>query len=379
MGTRREAKDYSAVAWVRNARWLGPPVENANTRTEWQCRQCRHRWWTTYNSLRRGSACPLCAILKRARTLAKKPDDYHRLAEIRGLRWLGPAVGRTGLKTRWQCSAGHVWETSYDKIRWGRGCPWCARTRHRERSRRERHPPERYRTLARKHGLVWEGPEVTHANAKTHWRCRIDGYRWETTYHKINQGRGCPKCALQRRSDFFRHSPTNYHALARERGFRWLGPAVATVDRKTWWRCPTGHAWRSTYNSIQQGSGCHQCTDRVNGVLVSTTQRRLCRSLGGRLNVREGRYCIDVALEREGVRIAVEFDAWYFHGGRERSDLRRDCSLMDAGWRVLRIQSPGGLPHRADVEEALGKLVRGHQRICLRLPGWGEGPTIQVR
>lgn len=109
-----------------------------------------------------------------------------------------------------------------------------------------------------------------------------------------------------------RMEPEDYHALAAQRGFDWIGPPVLTVAKKTWWRCPKGHSWRATYNSIQQGSSCHVCQDRVNGYPVSQAQRRLCRRLGGQLNRRVGRHAIDVALVMDGIPVAVEFDAWYF-------------------------------------------------------------------
>lgn len=363
------------MAGVRGALWLGPEVRNANTRTEWQCLRCTCRWWAVYNSLQRGSACPVCGIIKRSRTQAKTAEDYHRLAETRGYAWLGPAVLRAANKTRWRCANGHTWMACYSKIQWGRGCPECARLRSARHNEAQRHPPGTYHSLAASRNLAWCGPEVRSANAKTRWSCGRAGHRWRATYNKINQGRGCPRCAVKRRADHGRHRPEAYHALARERGFRWLGAAVQTVDKKTWWRCPKGHSWRATYNVIQQGHGCHVCKDYVNGRLVSQTQRRLCRRLGGRLNHRIGTYAIDVAVEVQGIRIAVEYDSWYYHGGREAEDTRRDQVLLDAGWRVLRIRSPGPLPTRDQLHGGLQRILGGEARVVLTLSGWGEGPT----
>ena len=377
MAERKEPEDYHWMARRRCARWLGPQVPNANTRTTWECQRCGTKWRAVYNSLQRGTACPVCGILKRSRSLAKGPEDYHSLARARGFQWLGPVVERSIEKTRWRCTSGHVWPACYGKIKWGRGCPVCAREATAERARQQRHSPARYHALALRRGFRWLGPEVTHANARTTWECRQAGHRWQSTYNKVNHGRGCPRCALRSRADCFRHSPEDYHSLAAERGFAWLGPEVLTVAEKTSWRCPKGHEWSATYNSIQQGSGCHVCQDRVNGRLVSQIQRRLCRRLGGQLNKRVGTYAIDVALEVDGVRIAVEYDSWYFHGGQEDLDQARDQALMEAGWRVVRIRSPGPLPSKQDLDAALQRILDGEQRVILTLPGWGEGPTLR--
>lgn len=377
MGERKEPQDYHRMASLRNARWLGPHARNANTHTTWQCQRCGTEWRAIYNSLQRGTACPVCGIRKRSRSLAKRPEDYHSLASARGFEWLGPGVERSNEKTRWRCASDHVWPACYGKIMSGRGCPICARAATAERSRQQRHPPLLYHALAQRLGFRWLGSEVSSANCKTTWECRQAAHRWQSTYNKINHGRGCPRCATRSRADSHRHTSADYHALAHQRGFTWIGPAVLTVARKSWWRCLRGHSWRATYNSIQQGSGCHVCQDRVNGRLVSRIQRRLCRRLRGQLNKRVGNYAIDVALEIDGVQIAVEYDSWYYHGGQEILDQVRDHALMETGWRVLRIRSPGPLPPKRDLDAALQRILGGEQRVILTLPGWGEGPTLR--
>jgi hypothetical protein len=56
----------------------------------------------------------------------KLPADYHVLAEARGLTWLGPEVSNGRIKTWWECSDGHRWETTYNLIQSGYGCPYCS-------------------------------------------------------------------------------------------------------------------------------------------------------------------------------------------------------------------------------------------------------------
>ncbi|HYH80569.1 MAG TPA: DUF559 domain-containing protein [Longimicrobium sp.] len=114
----------------------------------------------------------------------------------------------------------------------------------------------------------------------------------------------------------------------------------------------------------------------MNGMLVSQVQRRLAERLGGELNHRVGRRCIDVALERAGVRIAVEFDSWYFHGhpDKQAQDEARERGLARLGWRVLRIRSAYKLPAPEEVDAAIARLVAGEERFVITLPEWGVGP-----
>lgn len=56
-----------------------------------------------------------------------------------------------------------------------------------------------------------------------------------------------------------RKSDADYHDLAGERGFKWLGPPPPNVLTPTRWRCGRGHRWLARYHHIRQGTGCPVC------------------------------------------------------------------------------------------------------------------------
>lgn len=235
--------DYRVLAQQHGFRWLGSPVPDTQAKTTWRC-PLGHRWQASYNTIRQGHGCPVCAGVAR-----KTPADYRVLARQRGLRWLGPEVRNSQTKTGWQCAQGHRWQTTYNRIQQGRGCPLCGGTRLKT--------PTDYRALARMRGLKWIGPEVNSCLTKTNWQCS-HGHRWQTTYHSIQQGSGCPVCRGYRPK-----TPADYRQLATERGVRWLGPVVSNVlTQKTRWRCALGHEWLSSYSNLQQGHGCPICNGR---------------------------------------------------------------------------------------------------------------------
>lgn len=207
-----------------------------------------HRWEATYASVYGANkGCPTCGSISVSEKRRIKPASYYELAQVRGLEWLGPVVPNARTKTRWKCPEGHIWEAVYDKISRGRGCPYCAGIA--SKTARD------YYDIAEERGFLWLGVQVPKkVNIKTGWECFL-GHRWETTYNKIQQGKGCPRCAGN-----FPKTTDDYYALARKRGFKWYGPPVSSVDQKTEWGCLSGHRWYARYSSISgRGSGCPIC------------------------------------------------------------------------------------------------------------------------
>jgi very-short-patch-repair endonuclease len=150
---------------------------------------------------------------------------------------------------------------------------------------------------------------------------------------------------------------------------------VPNARVKTGWECEEGHQWEARYNDIQRGTGCPACVEMVQGARVSHIQRALWESLGGELNRAFKQYNIDVAMVRDGIRIAVEYDSWYWHAGREEHDARRDEEMAAAGWRILRVKSNAQLPAREQLDGAIARLLAGEEQVEIVLDDWGEGPT----
>lgn len=272
---------------------------------------------------------------------------------------------RADVKIKWECSKGHQWESSYDNIRQGSGCPHCAGLFPKTL--------EDYHTLAESKGFSWVGPEVPNTRSKTAWQCK-HGHQWETCYGTILDGHGCPHCAR-----VFPKTPEDYHALARERDLEWIGPEVPNIRTKTAWRCSSGHVWYAPFGSVQSGRGCPVCIDRVNGLCVSKLQRQLCKMLpsDGILNYRIGPKAIDIALPKE--KIAIEYDGWFWHGHNVDYDKQRDANLLAIGWKILRIRSGRKLPTQNQLDNSLAQLRNDEVRVEIILDDWGVGDTFMDR
>lgn len=195
--------------------------------------------------------------------MKKGSADYHALAESWGYKWIGGRLpANTMIKTLWLCSVGHEREASYNSILMGKGCPYCYGNAPKK--------PEDYCAVAKGRGFIWLGPEVPTTKINTWWECE-EGHQWKARYSAIRRGRGCPHC-----SNRVPKTIEDYHALASEwvgRDYHaptieWIGEELPpTTMTKTRWRCSRGHKWGTSYNSIQQGTGCpHCCNEWRSGV-----------------------------------------------------------------------------------------------------------------
>lgn len=287
-------------------------------------------------------------------------DDYHALAATLGYRWIGPEVPNNRTLTTWECPKGHRWETCFSNLKQRHsGCNVC--------SKRASKTVSDYKALATERQLEWLGPVLPkNIYHKSRWKCLVCGQERNATYSAIrNTVRGCPLC-----SGLAKLTAGDYAAIAAACGLFWLGPMVKNNRRKTGWQCQRGHIWQTSYTHIQSGTGCPECVDMINGVRTSRPQRELAKRLGGQLNHPAGRYRIDIAIERGGIPIAVEYDAWYWHQKRTDNDRARDDFLLRNGWRILRIKSGQQLPDKHDLNAALKRLLAGSHYEELVLPDW---------
>jgi hypothetical protein len=289
----------------------------------------------------------------------KTEKDYHALAESRGFKWVGEVLPKNNKdKTWWECCKGHKFEMRYNNVQQGNNCSVC--------SGNIRKIEKDYHELAEKQGFKWVGqllPDNVHIT--TLWECKKE-HTWYATFHNIGSW-GCPVCARQARK-----TEEDYHGLAVVREFKWIGKVLPkNIRTKTWWECKIGHRWESVYNNIYNGSGCPYCVNLINGATVSKPQQKVNEMLSGILNYPENRYRIDVAIMRNSQKIAVEYDCWYWHQGKEEHDAKRDKYLVSRDWKILHIKSSVLLPTRKQLNTAIKQLVDTNEVIHnLYLKDW---------
>lgn len=402
---KRKQEDYHALARQCGLTWIGEFPANTHAQTKWEC-QYGHQWMSTYKNISNGRGCPLCSKIQ--------PDDYRKLANRRGIAWIGEFPQSVSVKTEWRCAVGHTWTAEYRSIYDGKGCPYCSRIDDRfsaedyhalanklgiqwigelpqsAKTKTEWQCPsghcwfagyfrvknslgcphcqkvqeEDYRRVAEQSGLIWIGPFVDTTVTPTEWQCQ-NGHRWMARYNSIQQGTGCPQCLKYQTEDYF--------SIANERGIQWIGKPVKNANTKTEWQCSQGHRWFANYHSLRRGHGCPLCHDLDNSIRTSKPQRAIFDMLGGITNHRIGRYSVDVVLQLPLANIAVEYDSWWWHGKKQDADKRKVEMLITRGWKVLKIKSGTMIPTFDQIQGCIFDLLAGADYAEIVMPDWGKG------
>jgi hypothetical protein len=286
------------------------PTKNGDLRPEdvtpgsgrpvyWKC--ARGHEWQTSPAQRMMHGCPFCA--------GRRVAPEHSLAA------LAPAVARQWDRAKngdltphdvtvsssrqvfWKCPKGpdHRWQTTvHNRGAVGRGCPFCKGQRLSVTNSLATCLPE----LARewhptKNGELTPRDVVARAALRAFWRC-ASGHEWQavvaaragrreddaTAGEQAATGTGCPYCS--------NHlvSPTNslaarFPELAREwhptkNGRLAPNDVAAHSHRRVWWRCASGHEWRTSVvtrvghrpgravaGSGSKCSACPYCANRL--------------------------------------------------------------------------------------------------------------------
>lgn len=124
---RKTEEDYQAFA-ERGITWIGEQLPSSiDEPTRWRC-ETGHEWTTRYRTIYLGSRCPHCKDKRRKKSLGRYVEvHYHQLAERCGFTWIGDTLPADSKQpTSWQCAAGHTWNAAFSDLYKGRGCPYCS-------------------------------------------------------------------------------------------------------------------------------------------------------------------------------------------------------------------------------------------------------------
>jgi len=81
----------------------------------------------------------------------------------------------------------------------------------------------------------------------------------------------------------------------------------------------------------------------------------------------------------QGVKIAVEYDEWYYHGHKIAEDEKRYHKLVRDGWKIIVIRAHRNIPTKQQIDSAIAKIISGAKRVTIKLPKWGVGTTLADR
>jgi hypothetical protein len=187
---------------------LEPLVPFVSSKTKWKCIciSCRREAFPTYSKVKKGyKGCLYCA--------SKKVDLEKTSQQIKDLNLI-PIGEYPGASKKWKmkCSiCNEVFDSRYDYLKAGRGCPFCSGSRIKE--------TEAIRIM-REVGLE---PQEGFKSSARPWKCRCNICKKisSRTLHNVKvTGKGCPHCSFAKK----RVSQEKMTTIARELGFEPLEP-----------------------------------------------------------------------------------------------------------------------------------------------------------
>ena len=130
-GYKYQIDDLKRLALSHHGDCLSPVFRGLEAVYQWRCNTCGERWSRNAITLvYKNSFCKNCSrvsagikrrsvTLEMARSLANSRDGY----------FLSDSFSTAHDKYRWCCAKGHEWTASYDKVKQGRWCPSCGRSK----------------------------------------------------------------------------------------------------------------------------------------------------------------------------------------------------------------------------------------------------------
>lgn len=241
----------------------------------WRCRQ-GHRWQAAvYSRTGSGSGCPVCAgkaVLPGVSDLAARYPELARQWHPTRNGDLTPAQVLPGSHRAvwWVCEKGHEWRAQIKSRVMGCGCPICS---NRKASPGENSLADRFPAIAaqwhptRNGGLApWQ--VIPGTRRKVWWRCE-KGHEWQASVaSRTYSDCGCPYCAGKRVIAEENSLAARFPAIAAQwhptrNGSLTPQQVAAAANRKVWWRCDLGHAYRASVAArTAEGSGCPYCAGR---------------------------------------------------------------------------------------------------------------------
>lgn len=270
-----------AAQWhpVNNGGLLPQYVTAGSEKKVWWICEREHAWQATIASRVAGCGCPVCSnrvALRGFNDLAtvhpalEKEWDYEKNEPLKP-QDVTPGYGK---KVWWKCSKGHEWRAAPRiRIKSSCGCPVCS---NRVATQGFNDLKSLFPAIAsqwhptRNAGLT-PGEVVYGSNKIVWWLCPM-GHEWRSKIaDRTGRGNGCPFCAGQKVLKGFNDLASQYPELAKQ----WhpvmngtLTPQAITSgsNRRVWWICSEGHAWRTSVcnrTDEKKLTGCPICSGHI--------------------------------------------------------------------------------------------------------------------
>jgi hypothetical protein len=267
---------FREIARSHKGKCLSTIYVDTGSRLKFQC-EAGHIWETSSKVILRGHWCQECAGSKK-----HSLDFFQKIAESKGGRCLSVTYKNNHSPLKFECSEGHIWETSARSVMncW---CPACAG--------RQALTLEICREVARSRGGKCLSQEYVDVETPMKWQC-VKGHEWTAHVNSVkNLNSWCPVCGIETAAEKRKDDIDEYIAIAEKRGGMLLSKKYINSRTYLKWQCREGHVWMTSPRAIKSGQWCAVCAGKKK--LTIEEMQRTARLKGGRclskkyINVKE--------------------------------------------------------------------------------------------
>ena len=181
------------------------------------------------------------------------------------------------------------------------------------------------------------------SDEKVWWLCPKDHDYYAVIKNRTNKRpRGCPYCSGRKVN-----SENNLKFLFPKIADEWhptknkeLKPEDFTYgsNEKVWWLCPKNHDYYSVIatRTSKKPSGCPFCSNQSSSpeLRILSEFRLIFDDVKNRHKI-EG---VEIDVYVPKFNVAIEYDGYHFHQGREKNDLEKNKSLQKRNIGVIRVR-----------------------------------------
>jgi len=345
----------------------------ATRKAHWRCPRCGHQWIDSIKNLVASPRCQVCWqggwVASQAEVERYEGVLISQVPELLAA-WAGEADPATILvltpgstPTLFRCPRGHR-PTMHPLMLLRSGCSVCgseesnARVERLQSALTETMPGEHVSTrLAPELADQWHPDRNPRLDLRTIspnskrdviWRCQECSHEWGESPKSRQYANSllCPKCRSIFASLAFVMPELAVEWSPRNPRTAWQVRPHGSTQFIPEWICSVNseHVFEAALSSRASGAGCPECSLHGKSLVELAHHAAADRALGSarsgtRLRTKTGRtWHVDITVEREDLRLVIEYDNSYWHRYKADLDTRKSCELLNEGWAVVRLR-----------------------------------------
>lgn len=227
------------------------PYKGSDAPLPCKCKVCKHKWNSSWSTLRRGCGCPKCGK-ERADSKGKLSlsDVKKRLKTMSPtIKVVGEYVNSASPLSCLCTKCDHKWSPTWRDLSQGHGCPKCVK--HVKLT-----TTDIVARTAKLNPTVQIMSEFLGSKHQIMCKCKICGRLWRTKWSRLSVGKGCIKCALGPKI-------SQEEALAKvariNSRLHLVGKYINTVIQTKFKCADCHHSYYTSVQRILRGHGCPTC------------------------------------------------------------------------------------------------------------------------